>query len=75
MSLLDFLNNYQYLIVGILGFAGVIFTLWFNSSLARNQRFEARKHQLEALRSALLHQRTSCSFRSQGRRANGSGRR
>jgi len=54
MGFLDFIKSYQTLIVGFLGFVGVICTLWFNAWLARRQRREERQHELETLRSALL---------------------
>ena len=47
------LTEYQNLIVGSIGFAGVIFTLWFNSKEAREQRRDERQHEREALRAAL----------------------
>lgn len=47
-------TEYQNLIVGSIGFAGVIFTLWFNSNEARKQRQDERQHEREALRVALM---------------------
>ncbi len=46
-------RDYQNLIIGSIGFAGVIFTLWFNSNEARKQRREERQHERETLRVAL----------------------
>ncbi len=46
-------TEYQNLIVGSIGFAGVIFTLWFNSKEAREQRRDERQHEREALRVSL----------------------
>ncbi len=46
-------HEFQNLIVGSIGFAGVIFTLWFNSNEARKQRREERQHERETLRVAL----------------------
>ena len=43
-------HEFQNLIVGSIGFAGVIFTLWFNSNEARKQRREERQHEREAVR-------------------------
>ncbi len=48
------LTEYQNLIVGSIGFAGVMFTLWFNSKEARKQRRDERQHEREALRVALI---------------------
>ena len=46
-------TEYQNLIVGSIGFAGVIFTLWFNSKEARKQRRDERQHERQTLRAAL----------------------
>lgn len=51
---MDWLNNYQTLIVGFVGFAGVILTLWYNAKTARDQRNEEREHERKALRAALI---------------------
>lgn len=48
------IKNHQYLIVGIIGLGGVIFTLWFNAREARKQRQEERSHDCNALRTALV---------------------
>ncbi len=37
MTLWTEIQRHQYLIVGIIGFVGVIFTLWFNAWEARNK--------------------------------------
>ncbi len=46
-------HEFQNLIVGSFGFAGVIFTLGFNSKQAREQRRDERQYVREALRVAL----------------------
>ena len=48
------IQPFQTLVVGIIGFAGVIFTLWFNASQNRNQRHDERRHESHALRVALI---------------------
>lgn len=53
MTLWAEIENFQNLIVGVLGFAGVIFTLWFNGKEAREQRRDERSHDRETLRAAL----------------------
>ncbi|WP_282608956.1 hypothetical protein [Pelagibius sp. Alg239-R121] len=50
----DVAKDFQTLIVGILGFAGVMTTLWFNSWQARMQRLAERQHERETLRAAIL---------------------
>ncbi|MAZ02539.1 MAG: hypothetical protein CMN56_05315 [Sneathiella sp.] len=45
----DFLKDFQTGIVGILGFAGVILTLWWNARLQR----KSREHEIEIERKAL----------------------
>lgn len=42
------------LTVGILGFLGVMGTLWFNAWLARRQRREELRHERQTLRAALI---------------------
>jgi len=54
MALWSEIQHFQTLIVGIIGFAGVIATLWFNARQARNQRIDERHHESEALRTALI---------------------
>lgn len=51
---MDWLNPLTTLIVGGIGFAGVIYTLRHNAKTARIQRNEEREHEREALRAALL---------------------
>lgn len=46
--------KFQTLIVGILGFAGVIYTLRHNGKVAREQRRDERCDEREALRTALI---------------------
>jgi hypothetical protein len=53
MKLLEEMQRFQSLIVGIIGFAGVIFTLWFNARQTRKQHLEERRHERECLRAAL----------------------
>jgi hypothetical protein len=47
-------REFQTLIVGALGFMGVIFTLWFNAYQVRQQREGERSHERETLRAALI---------------------
>ena len=54
MTLWTEIEKFQNVIVGIIGFAGVSFTLWFNSKEARKQRREERQHERKALRTALI---------------------
>ena len=54
MTLWTEIEKFQNVIVGIIGFAGVIFTLWFNSKMVREQRREERQHERDALRTALI---------------------
>ena len=51
---MDWLNNYQTLIGVVVGFTGVILTLWYNAKTARDQRDEEREHERKALRAALI---------------------
>lgn len=51
---LNWLNSYQTLIVGAIGFAGVILTLRHNAKVAHDQRNKEREHEREALRVALV---------------------
>jgi hypothetical protein len=51
---MEWLYKYQTLIVGIVGFAGVIFTLFYNAKTVRDQRDEEREHERKALRAALI---------------------
>lgn len=54
MTLWSFVREFQTLIVGFLGFAGVIFTLVLNAWYAREQRREERRHECRTLRAALI---------------------
>ena len=51
--LLDLLTRFQTLVVGVLGFGGVILTLFFNARLARRQRSDEREHERRVYRAAL----------------------
>ena len=53
MTLWTVIETFQNLIVGIVGFTGVIFTLWFNAKVARDQRRDELEHERATLRSAL----------------------
>ncbi|MFP6742639.1 MAG: hypothetical protein VCD33_13605 [Alphaproteobacteria bacterium] len=54
MTLWTWIENHQSLSVGIIGFAGVIFTLLINASQARKQRRDVLRHDCETLRTALI---------------------
>ena len=54
MTLWAEIRELQYLIVGIIGFVGVIFALWFNAREARKQRRDERRHEGETMRAALV---------------------
>ena len=54
MTLWAAIHEFQTLMVGIIGFAGVTVTLWFNAWQARKQRLDERRHESEALRTALI---------------------
>jgi len=54
MTLLTWIQDHPTLTVGIIGFAGVIFTIWFNAWQTRKQRREERRHDRETLRAALI---------------------
>ena len=53
MTLWAEILKYQYLIVGVIGLAGVIFTLWYNAREARKERQAERRHERQTLRTAL----------------------
>ena len=53
MTLWAEIQKYQYLIVGVIGLAGVIFTLRYNAREARRQRQDERRHERQTLRTAL----------------------
>lgn len=50
---MEFVEKFQSGIVGLLGFVGVIITLIVNAKFAREERQEARKHDRDALTTAL----------------------
>lgn len=52
--MLVIVQSFQTLIVGFLGFGGVIFTLWFNAWQARKQYSEKLQRERETLRVALM---------------------
>ena len=54
MALWTWIEGHQNLTVGIIGFVGVIFTLWFNARQAREQRRDERHHECQTLRVALI---------------------
>lgn len=54
MALWAEIEKFQTLTAGIVGFAGVIFTLWYNGKVTREQRREERHHEREVLRAALI---------------------
>lgn len=51
---LGWLNNYQTLIVGAIGFAGVITTLLVNAKISRDRRRDELEHERATLRAALI---------------------
>ena len=53
-GILELIETYQTLIVGILGFLGVIATLIFNSKLSRDLRKDELKHERNSIRQALI---------------------
>ena len=53
MSTFEWIQQYQTMIIGFVGFAGVIITLFANARLARKAREEARRHERQTLRVAL----------------------
>ncbi len=54
MALWTWIEGHQNLTVGIVGFVGVIFTLWFSAWQAREQRRDERRHEIKTLRAALI---------------------
>src|SRR5919109_570157 len=54
MTLWTWVPEFQTLIVGCLGFAGVIITLVLNAWYSRQQRREERRHECQTLRVALI---------------------
>ena len=49
-NLLQFFKCYQTFIVGVLGFSGVIFTIFMNSKMSRDQHSRQIKHEQETVR-------------------------
>jgi hypothetical protein len=60
------LAQYQTLMVGVIGFTGVIFTIYKNGSLARSARLESIAHERETVRIALTEElrvlQNACTF-------------
>ena len=54
MDILCWLEKYQTLLVGLVGFSGVIMTLYANSRLDRKQHEREMQHEKRALRQALI---------------------
>jgi hypothetical protein len=54
MTLGTWVQEFQTLTVGILGFLGVTFTLWCNARQAREQHRAERQHECQTLRVALI---------------------
>lgn len=54
MALWTWVQEHETLTVGVLGFVGVISTLWINAWQAREQRREERRHERQTLRAALI---------------------
>lgn len=54
MTICSEIEKFQTLIVGLLGFVGVIGTLWINAKLARQQRRDELAHERDTLRTALI---------------------
>ena len=52
-NLLQFFKCYQAFIVGVLGFSGVIFTIFMNSKISRDQHSRQIKHEQETVRTAI----------------------
>ena len=50
----QFLEHFQTLIVGVIGFSGVVLTLLVNAWLLRRQHAQAIKHEMSTLRTALI---------------------
>ncbi|PHQ96449.1 MAG: hypothetical protein COB40_08205 [Marinosulfonomonas sp.] len=49
-----FLRNYQTLVVGLLGFIGVISTLIFNAWMSRNEEKRGRRNKAKSIKMALV---------------------
>ncbi len=54
MTLCTAIHEFQNLIIGFVGFVGVISTLGFNAWQAREQRRDERRHERETMRAALI---------------------
>ncbi len=54
MAFWDVLETYQTIVVGFVGFGGVIITIWFNAKIARDERRAERDHERDILRVALI---------------------
>jgi hypothetical protein len=50
----SWLYYYQTLVVGVVGFTGVILSLWYNAKIAQDRRDDERRHERKALRAALI---------------------
>ena len=53
MTLWAVLERFQTVLVGFFGFAGIIFTLWYNARVARQLRRDERDHERATLHAAL----------------------
>ncbi len=53
-EIVDFIEKFQTLLVGVLGFVGVIATLAFNSKLSRDLRKDELHHERTSVRQALI---------------------
>jgi len=54
MTCYELLRDFQTVIVGIIGFAGVIITIAVNAQLSRRERREQRNHDRQTIRTALI---------------------
>lgn len=66
-EILDFVESFQTLIVGILGFLGVVATLSFNSKLSRDLRKDELHHERNSIRHALITELQSLKSSFEGR--------
>jgi len=64
--MLALLERFQTVIVGTLGFAGVIVTLFVNAYISRRQSREAREHEGDTIRQALLAELRSARLSAKG---------
>jgi hypothetical protein len=53
-AMCEFIKTYQTLVVGLLGFLGVMATLWWNGHLQRKQEERQKRREASALRKALI---------------------